>query len=140
MEKENCIFCKIINGELPSKKVHEDDMSIAFLDISPVHIGHTLVIPKKHFENIYNMPDDTASHLIKIAKRIANALKKSGADGINITINNDKDAGQVIFHSHIHIIPRFKGDNIPMWPNKKPKEEEMTEIAEKITSALKDLR
>ncbi len=135
MEKD-CLFCKIAGGEIPSRKVYEDEMSLAFLDINPVNPGHTLIIPKKHFENIYDLNEEIAAHLMKVAKKISIALKKTGVDGINITMNNEKDAGQVIFHSHIHIMPRIKGDNLPMWPGKKLKDEELDEMAKKISSGL----
>jgi histidine triad (HIT) family protein len=133
---QECIFCKIVKGEIPCAKIYEDEISFAFLDINPVNLGHTLIIPKKHFENIYDLPEDTAAHLMKIAKKISIALKKTGAAGTNITINNDKTAGQVIFHSHIHVIPRFVGDNLPQWPPRKPREGEIEAVAKKITQEL----
>jgi len=133
---QDCIFCKIIKGEITSLKIYEDKKVLAFLDINPVNIGHTLIIPKKHFENIYDLPEETANHIMKIAKRISIALKKSGADGTNISINNGKAAGQVIFHFHTHVIPRFIEDNLTPWPAKKPKEGELEEIAKKIILAL----
>lgn len=136
MEKDNCIFCKIVSGELPSRKIYEDDISLAFLDINPVNKGHTLIVPKEHFENVYDIKEDILGHLIKVSKKISNALKQSGADGINIIMNNEKDAGQVVFHLHIHIIPREKGDNLPMWPSKKPNEKEMEDIQKNIISKL----
>lgn len=133
---ENCIFCKIVKSELPSIKIYEDELVLAFLDINPVNIGHTLIIPKKHFENIFELPEETAIHIMKITKKISSAIKKSGADGINISINNGKAAGQVIFHSHTHIIPRFTGDNLPPWPARTPRNGELAEIAKKIIEAL----
>ncbi len=133
---ETCIFCKIVKGELPSYKVYEDEKVLGFLDISPVNLGHILLVSKKHFENIFDMDDETAGHLIKTAKKLGEALKKTGADGVNITLNNGRAAGQIIFHSHVHIIPRFVQDNLLMWPNKKYKEGEAKKIAEKIISRL----
>jgi histidine triad (HIT) family protein len=133
---ENCIFCKIVKGEIPSEKIYEDEMVLAFLDAGPVNLGHTLVVPKKHFENIYDLEENTLAHLMKIVKKISIALKKFGADGVNITMNNDRAAGQVVFHSHIHIIPRLVGDNLPPWPARKPKEGEMKGVAKKIISML----
>lgn len=134
--KTNCIFCKIINNELPSFKIYEDKIALAFLDINPVNIGHTLIVPKKHFENIHDLPEEIATHVIKIAKKISAALKKIGADGTNISINNGKASGQIIFHFHTHVIPRFTGDGLSTWPAKKPKEEELKEIEKKIISIL----
>jgi len=133
---QECIFCKIIKGEIPCNKVYEDETSFAFLDIKPVNFGHTLIIPKEHFENIYDLPEDTAAHLIKIAKKISMALKKLGADGTNITTNNGEAAGQVVFHSHIHLIPRFINDGLSHWPTKTYKNEESKEELKKIIQAL----
>ncbi len=133
---QNCIFCKIINKELPSLKIYEDEIALAFLDINPVNMGHTLIVPKKHFENIHDLPEETATHIIKIAKKISIALKKFGADGTNISINNGKAAGQIIFHFHTHVIPRFTEDKLTPWPAKKPKEGELEKIAKKIILAL----
>ncbi len=138
MNNENCIFCKIVRGELPSSKVYENDEILAFLDIHPVNLGHTLVIPKKHFENIHETPEDTLVHMIKISKTLATAIKKArNADGINVIMNNDASAGQVIFHSHIHIIPRFKDDGFGVWVGKdKYKEGEKDEMAKAISQEL----
>lgn len=132
----DCIFCKIVKGEIPSEKIYEDEISFAFLDIHPVNLGHTLLIPKKHFETIYDLPEEIATHLIKIAQKIGNSLKNLGADGTNITTNNGEAAGQIIFHSHIHIIPRFKNDNLSSWPQKEYKKGEAKKIQEKIISVL----
>lgn len=134
----NCIFCKIIKGEIPSTKIYEDENSLAFLDISPVNIGHTLIIPKEHFQNIYEIPEELIMHLTKIAKKISIALKKSlNADGINVNMNNDPAALQIVMHAHIHIIPRFKNDGFGPWQGKRPYNEgEMEEIKNKIISKL----
>ncbi len=133
---ENCIFCKIAKGEIPSEKIYEDEIALAFLDINPVNLGHTLIVPKKHFNNIYDVDENTLAYIMKIAQKVSIALKKIGADGVNVTMNNDKDAGQVIFHLHIHVIPRLKGDALPLWPGRKPKDGEIKETAKKIISAL----
>lgn len=133
---DNCIFCKIINNEISSQKIYEDNTVLAFLDINPVNLGHTLVIPKKHFEDIHDIPEEIAAHIIKVAQKISVALKKIGADGTNISINNGKAASQIIFHFHMHVIPRFIGDNLPVWPARTPKEGELGETAKKIIEAL----
>ncbi len=133
---ENCIFCKIIEKEIPCEKIYEDETALAFLDINPTNIGHTLTVSKKHFENINDLPEEIASHIIKIAKKISMALKKYGAEGVNISVNNGEVAGQIIPHFHIHIIPRYKGDNLMPWPAKKYKEGEMKETAKKIIEVL----
>ena len=100
----DCLFCKIIAGEIPSTKVYEDDTILAFLDIHPTNIGHTLVIPKTHATNLYDTPDTTLAHMATIVKKLSIAIKSSlNADGINIEMNNDSIAGQIIFHTpHPH--------------------------------------
>lgn len=135
---ENCIFCKIVKGEVPSHKIYENDEVLAFLDINPVNIGHSLIIPKKHFVNIYETPENILVDMFKAAKIISKAIKSElKADGINITMNNDSAAGQIIFHSHIHVIPRMEGDGFKLWHGRRPyKEGEAAEIAQKITQAL----
>jgi histidine triad (HIT) family protein len=135
---ENCIFCKIVKAEIPSNKIYEDDEVLAFLDIAPVNIGHTLVIPKQHFVNIYETPDEIASKIMRVAKKIATALKNNlKAEGVNITMNNDAPAGQVVFHSHVHVIPRIEGDGFGLWHGKRPYNEgEAKDVAQKITAGL----
>ena len=109
MEKD-CLFCKIISGEIPSAKVYEDEYSFAFLDINPINPGHTLLVPKRHFANLYETSDETLKELTPIIKKLAIAVKKAvSADGINIGMNNDPAAGQLVFHAHFHIIPRHGG-------------------------------
>jgi len=104
-----CIFCKIIKQEIPSYKIYEDQHTYAFLDINPVNKGHTLVIPKKHYKNIYDIPEDQLKHLISTVKKLTPIIKQvTKADGISITQNNESAAGQVVFHIHFHIIPKFK--------------------------------
>ncbi|WP_026905673.1 HIT family protein [Paucisalibacillus globulus] len=112
MAHEDCIFCKIIAGEIPSAKVYEDDQVYAFLDISQVTKGHTLVIPKKHVKNIYETPSEVASELFARVPRIANAIKAAYQPvGMNLLNNNEAPADQSVFHIHIHLIPRYgKGD------------------------------
>jgi len=134
----SCLFCKIIAGEIPATKVYEDDTVLAFLDIRPVNIGHTLVIPKAHHTNLYDTPDETLAHMMTIAKKLSVAIKGSlNTDGINIEMNNDPVAGQIIFHSHIHIIPRFSGDGFKHWHSARDynKDEDM-EVAQKIKTFL----
>ncbi len=135
---EDCIFCKIVKGELPSAKVYEDDMTLAFLDLKPVNLGHILVVPKKHFSNIYETPDEELGAMIKTAKKISIAVKKStDADGVNLAMNNNHAAGQVIFHSHLHVIPRYHNDGFELWHGKREyKEGEMKELAEKIQKEI----
>ncbi len=109
----DCIFCKIINGDIPSNKVFENDNFIAILDAFPANEGHTLIIPKKHFENIFEIDEETLKEGYAIAKKIANSIKKSlNIDNINILQNNGALAGQTVNHFHIHVIPRIENDNV----------------------------
>lgn len=134
----DCIFCKIINGEIPCEKVYENEEVLAFLDIAPVNIGHTLVIPKKHFTNIYETREETWTAMTKVVRNISKAIKSTmNVDGINLSMNNDSAAGQVVFHSHIHIIPRIKGDGFGLWHGKRPYNEgEAKDTASRIIEGL----
>jgi len=133
----DCLFCKIASGEVPSFKIYEDDVVYAFLDINPVNLGHALVIPKKHHKNLYDLPDETLSHMARETKKLAAAIKEAvSADGINIMMNNDPAAGQIIFHAHVHIIPRFEGDGYKHWKGLELSEEKIKKSAEKIQSIL----
>ncbi len=134
----DCIFCKIVKGDIPSTKVYEDEKILAFLDIKPVNIGHVLVIPKEHFKDIYDIPEETLADISKTAKRMSVAVKKAlGVDGINVTVNNEPAAGQVIFHVHMHVIPRIKGDGFGLWHGRRDyREGEAKEVAQKISQAL----
>lgn len=128
-----CIFCKIIKGEIPSDKIYEDDNFLAFLDITPINIGHALLIPKKHYKDIFEIPDNTLCEIGPIIKKIANAVKDgANADAINIGMNNGSVAGQVVFHAHIHIMPRFSDDGYRLWHGKEYKKDEAQKIAENI--------
>lgn len=108
----DCIFCKIVEGEIPSYKIYEDENVLAFLDITQGTKGHTLVIPKKHVKNVYELDEKTASDIFKVVPKIANALKKAfNPIGLNIVQNNDKPL-QSVFHFHIHLIPRYENDQM----------------------------
>lgn len=137
----DCLFCKIISGEIPCTKVYEDDTVLAFLDIHPVNIGHTLVIPKAHYTNLYETPDETLAHMAVIVKKLSIAIKSAvGADGINIEMNNDHVAGQIIFHTHIHIIPRFSGDGFKHWHGARDyKEGEVADVRNRIRTKIESL-
>jgi len=135
----DCIFCKILAGEIPCSKVYEDTQFIAFLDIRPVHKGHVLIVPKKHFVNIFDTPDEEAEAIYKVARTIAKAVKDAtGCDGINVVQNNNAAAGQEVFHSHLHVIPRFENDKLRFASIHKVYDsfDEMGEMAEKIKSVL----
>lgn len=112
MTHDDCLFCKIIEGEIPSAKVYEDEHVYAFLDISQVTTGHTLVIPKKHAKDIYELDEETAEQLFRRVPKIAKAVKTAFKPiGINLLNNNEIAAGQSVFHIHIHIIPRYGQDD-----------------------------
>ena len=109
-----CVFCEIIKGNIPSKKIYEDDKVLAILDISQATKLHTLVMPKEHYENIFDIDEDTLAHLIKVVKKIANHYQKTNPEilGINLLNNNNEAAGQSVMHYHMHILPRYKNDNL----------------------------
>ena len=134
----NCIFCKIVKGEIPASKVYEDNDSLAFLDISPINKGHTLLIPKEHYEDLFDLPEDRLKELSitlkKVSKAVLNGVK---ADGLNVGMNNKPAAGQIVFHAHFHIIPRYKNDGLKHWPQKKyENNDEMSKYAEIIAKEL----
>lgn len=132
-----CIFCKVVRGELPSFNVYEDEKTLAFLDIRPVNHGHTLVVPKAHSKNVFDVSEQDWLAVQKTVRLLARAIEKAlGADGINIQMNNREHAGQVIEHTHVHIIPRIKGDGLKLWPQHPYPEGEAEKTAEKIRSAL----
>lgn len=134
----DCLFCKIAAEEIPCTKVYEDDTVLAFLDIHPVNIGHTLVIPKIHHVNLYDASDETLAHMMPVIKKLSIAVKGAlNADGINIEMNNEAGAGQLIFHTHIHIIPRFSDDGLKHWPSPRGYNEgEAAEVSTKIKMHL----
>ncbi|TYS65593.1 HIT family protein [Sutcliffiella horikoshii] len=133
----DCIFCKIIDGDIPAAKVYEDEHVLAFLDISQVTKGHTLVIPKVHKENIYELTPEIAENLFKVVPKIANSIKEQFEPiGLNLLNNNGEAAGQSVFHYHLHIIPRYgKGDGFgAVWKSNQSDytAQELQEIATKI--------
>ena len=112
MKEENCIFCKIANGEIPSATLYEDDEFRVILDVNPATKGHALILPKNHFKNLYEIDDQTASKVLPLAKKMAaNITEKLQCDGVNIIQNNNELAGQTVFHFHVHLIPRYHNDN-----------------------------
>jgi histidine triad (HIT) family protein len=132
------VFRRIINKELPSSAIYEDDKFYAFLDINPTNPGHTLIVPKTKYANIYEMPDEMLSEMMPLIKKVAIGVKEGvSADGINIINNNERAAGQVVFHYHVHVIPRFDKDSLPPWPHTEYKEGQMEEVRKKIASAIK---
>ena len=107
---DTCIFCKIAGGEIPSATLYEDDDFRVILDLGPASKGHALILPKEHYANLYEIPDELAAKAMKLAKKMASAMTKAlGCDGFNLVQNNGEVAGQTVFHFHIHVIPRYSG-------------------------------
>lgn len=134
----DCIFCKIANGEIPSSTVYEDDLFRVILDLSPATKGHALILPKKHMANIFEMDEETAEKVFVLASQIAKAMKEAlNCDGLNIVQNNGEIAGQTVFHFHMHIIPRYNDDGQQInWVPKTSEAAERDMIAEQIKNAL----
>lgn len=137
MKKEDCVFCKIISGEIPSKTIYEDDDFKVIFDIAPATRGHAIIIPKKHVTDIFQISDEMASEIYLLAKRLAEAFKEVfHYDGFNILQNNGKLAGQTIFHLHMHLIPRYSDDEVCIrWPQGQMVEN-ADEMIEQITAIL----
>lgn len=134
MKDNNCIFCKIANGEIPSRTIYENDLFRVILDNGPATEGHALVLPKDHYANLFEIPADTAAEAMKTAQTVAAMLKeKLHADGLNLVQNNGETAGQTVHHFHMHIIPRYKGDgqNI-LWKPGHPSEQELDAVLGRI--------
>lgn len=137
MKKDDCIFCKIAAGEIPSATVYEDDDFRAILDLGPAAKGHTLVIPKSHSDNLLSVEPDTAAKALKVISKTANAIKEAGLRGINVVQNNGEAAGQTVMHLHFHIIPRYKNDSVNIgWQPMKPSNEELAATAALIKEKM----
>ncbi|WP_107840964.1 HIT family protein [Metasolibacillus meyeri] len=134
-----CLFCKIIDGSIPSTKVYEDEHVYAFMDIMPLTKGHTLLIPKTHCRDLFEMPEEVASQLYAAAPKVAKAIQAAfNPAGLNTVNNNGAAAGQTVFHYHLHFIPRYdETDGLRLvWTTSQPSREELTEAAEAIQSFL----
>ena len=137
MKDENCIFCKILAGEIPSTAVYEDDDFKAILDVNPAARGHVIILPKNHAANIYELPDEDASKIMIVAKKIATAIEKAyHCDGVNILQNNGEAAGPTVFHLHVHVIPRFKGDTVNIGWKQGDMPEDLDAICKEIQAQL----
>lgn len=138
MKNNDCIFCKIANGEIPSKTLYEDDKFKVIFDLGPATRGHALIVTKEHFENVFELDNALASEIFVLAKKLATAMKTAfDADGFNIVQNNGKLAGQSVFHFHMHLIPRYEGDNaIKFWKAGETSEEELTKLQELVKKEL----
>ena len=138
MKDNNCIFCKIIGGEIPSNTIYEDDTFKVILDVNPATKGHCLIIPKEHFDNIYSLDDKTAAHVFQVAVKVANAINDSlHPVGLNVVQNNGEAAGQTVFHFHMHIIPRYENDTVNIgWKPGSITDERIKEIKNKINGGM----
>lgn len=134
---ETCLFCEIVKGTIPSHTVYEDDAVVAFLDIRPVNPGHLLIIPKAHVSNYLEAPIETVAMLARVTRQLAPAvLKAVGANAFNIGVNCGRDAGQVVFHLHFHLMPRFPDDGHQLWKGREEYAATLPEVAEKIKQSL----
>ena len=140
MRDDNCIFCKIANGEIPSATLYEDEEFRVILDLGPASKGHALILPKNHYRNLYDIDEATASKAICLAKKMITKMTDVlGCDGYNIVQNNEEAAGQTVFHFHMHLIPRYKNDNVGLgWHMGELTEEDNKEIAEHIEKMQKE--
>lgn len=138
MSDNSCIFCKLASGEFPSATVYEDDLFRAILDISPAAKGHTLLLPKTHAVNLFELDELEVSKALLVAKKLAAAIQKTlQCDGINILQNNGSAAGQSVFHFHIHLIPRYEEDGVTIpWKSLSYSDGEAFELANKIHQNL----
>lgn len=133
---DNCIFCKIAGGQIPSHSIYEDEDFKVIMDIQPASRGHAILLPKNHAANLFELPEEDASKIINVARKCASAMKDTlQYDGINILQNNGEAAGQTVFHLHVHLIPRYENDAVHIkWVSKDNPEDpaEMAELAEQI--------
>ena len=135
MKKDDCIFCKIAAGEIPSRKIYEDSDLIAIMDLNPTSKGHSLIIPKEHCTNIYDIDEDIAAKVMKTAKKLATKMTVAlNCDGFNLLQNNGETAGQTMFHFHMHLIPRYVNDGQKiLWTPGESTPEELEEVRRTIT-------
>lgn len=134
MREANCIFCKIANGEVPSKTLYEDDSFRVILDLGPATKGHALILPKEHYADLYELPEELAGEAMKLAKKMVTKMTdRLGCEGFNLIQNNGDMAGQTVFHFHVHMIPRYQADGQKIgWKPGKPTQDELEEIRNTI--------
>lgn len=130
MKDANCIFCKIASGEIPSKTLYEDENFRVILDLGPATKGHALIIPKEHYVNLYELPEETAGDVMKLAKKMMGRMsERLGCGGFNLVQNNGDLAGQTVYHFHMHMIPRYQADGQKIgWKPQEVSQEELEEI------------
>lgn len=134
MKEGSCIFCKIANGEIPSQTLYEDDIFRVILDLGPATKGHALILPKEHYANLYDLPEETAGEVMKLAKKMATEMtERLGCEGFNLVQNNGDLAGQTVFHFHMHLIPRYRADGQKIgWKPQEVSPEELQQVKEQI--------
>ncbi len=134
MKKDNCIFCKLANGDIPTNSIYEDDQFNVILDAGPATKGHALILPKEHADNLFDLPPETAAAAIRLAQKLgAGMVKKLDADGLNLVQNNGEAAGQTVMHFHLHLIPRFRSDGQKIgWKPGEPSADAQKELCEKL--------
>ena len=134
MMKDDCIFCKIANGQIPSKTLYEDEDFRVILDLGPATEGHALILPKEHAANLFELSEDVASKALLVAQKVAIRMKETlGCDGLNLVQNNGEAAGQTVLHFHIHVIPRYENDGQKInWVPGSPSQEELEAVCQKI--------
>lgn len=135
---ENCIFCQIIEGEIPSWKIYEDEHFLSFLDANPATKGHCLVVPKEHYPELLDLPGHELKHVLEVVQKVADGVVEAvDADGFNILQSNNPVAGQEVFHVHFHVIPRFHGDDVKIeWKHNELNEEEAQDLLTKIEDCM----
>ncbi len=138
MKRDDCIFCKIANGQIPSKTLYEDERFRVILDLGPATKGHALILPKDHADNLYELPDDIARAVMPLARKMANIMRERlRCDGLNLVQNNGEVAGQTVEHFHLHVIPRYVNDGQQInWVPGEPSQEELEAVRREITDEM----
>ena len=146
MNENDCVICKLVAGELEVSVVHQDDLCVAIMDIQPINPGHALVVPRRHAPYLADLDEEEGAQIFRVAQRVAAALRKCGVrcEGVNFFIADGEAAGQEVFHTHLHVFPRYSGDGfglkLPADYQDPPPREELNEIAQGIRLALKENR
>lgn len=138
MKKDDCIFCKIANGEIPSASPYENEYFKVILDISPANRGHALIIPKEHSDNVFELPEETAAKIFAFAPKLAKAIREeTGCEGMNLVQNNGEVAGQTVNHFHLHFVPRYSGDDVKVtWKPGTADADDNSKLAENIKARI----
>ncbi len=136
---DDCIFCSLVQGNIPSQKVFASENLLAFLDIAPVQPGHTVLIPKEHYPSLADIPESLGGEILAAQKEITSAILQGlNADGVNLCMNINEAAGQLVFHAHFHLIPRFKDDSLKLWEQGEYESKTaMTKVAESIRTKIR---